>query len=148
MTVLIKICNENATPTVFWFGPTLAFLISKPEDIKAVYMSPNCLAKPYVYDFFGGLNALFTSKPEMWKKDRRVINGTFNKRILQSFVPIFNENVEWMVEQMRERLGGGVFDVGEPVASCTLSMVVATTLGMNAKLERAKIHEFLTLLEE
>lgn len=62
----MKICDETETPSVFWFGPTLAFFISKPEDLKAVYMSPDCLAKPFVYDFFGGTKGIFNSPREFW----------------------------------------------------------------------------------
>lgn len=61
MDTLIKISADQETPSIFWFGTQLAFIVDKPEDMKAVLTSPNCLQKLYVYDFFRGTNGLFNS---------------------------------------------------------------------------------------
>lgn len=131
MTTLIQMSSETDTPSIFWFGPTLAFLISEPEDLKTIYMSPNCLSKPYVYKFFMGNNkGIFNSPAEMWKKDRRVINPTFNNRILQSFVPIFNEKVDILVDTLQANAADGrPFDVADNIFACTLEMVCGESNG-------------------
>lgn len=171
--MLALMCDEHSTPTIFWFGPTLTFLITKPEDMKAVYTSPNCLQKPYVYNFFGGELGIFTSPAHIWKKDRRAINQTFNNRILQSFVPVFNANVDILVDTLRPHVADGQpFDVGDNIAACTLDMVcgkralctmfkstqqlikctfnlhTATTLGYNVRVQRKENQKFLHMLEE
>lgn len=132
--MLALICSEHSTPTIFWFGPTLTFLITKPEDMKAVYMSPNCLQKPYVYNFFGGNNlGIFNAPAHIWKKDRRAINPTFNNRILQSFVPVFNANVDILVETLRPYVTGRQpFDIGENIGACTLDMVCGKCISSKA----------------
>lgn len=124
MTTLIEMCDERATPALLWFGPTLAFVITKPEDMKAVYTSPDCLGKPYVYRFFGGTASLFTAPVHFWKPNRRAINPTFNKRILLSFVPIFNQKVNTLVSTLRPHVGTNrPFNVGDNINACTLEMV-------------------------
>lgn len=61
METLIKIGSDQETPSIFWLGPTMTFVINKPEDMKSVLMSPNCLQKPYMYDFVGSTKGIFNS---------------------------------------------------------------------------------------
>lgn len=56
MKTLIKISADKETPSIFWLGSQLTIIVNKPDDMKAVLMSPNCLQKPYVYDFIGGIS--------------------------------------------------------------------------------------------
>lgn len=109
--------------------------------MKAVYMSPNCLQKPYVYNFFGGQNlGIFNAPVHLWKKDRRAINPTFNNRILQSFVPVFNTNVDILVDTLRPNIAGGPFDIGENIAACTLDMVCGKHYIYNLNTNLLTIH--------
>lgn len=42
----------NSTPMKAYIGPFLIVVIDKPEDFRTVLMSPNCLGKPYLYQFY------------------------------------------------------------------------------------------------
>lgn len=56
MKTLIKVGADQETPSIFWLGPQLTIIVNKPNDMKDVLTSPNCLQKPYVYDFIGGIS--------------------------------------------------------------------------------------------
>lgn len=51
----------NGTPLKGYIGPVLCLSLDRPDDIKTVLMSSNCLDKPYLYQFYprpcGILNA-------------------------------------------------------------------------------------------
>lgn len=61
MDTLIKIGSDLETPSVFWLGPIMIIVVNKPDDIKSVLMSPNCLQKPYMYNFVGSTKGIFNS---------------------------------------------------------------------------------------
>lgn len=48
----IEFTLANETPIKAYFGPQLFIALDKPEDVKTIVMSPNCLGKTYNYDFF------------------------------------------------------------------------------------------------
>lgn len=58
---ITEVTKLNGTPLKGYMGPALVMSLDRPEDIKAVLMSPNCLDKPYLYQFYprpcGILNA-------------------------------------------------------------------------------------------
>lgn len=60
---------------------------------------------------------------EYWKPIRKLLNPTFNLKILQSFVPIFNEKTNIMVKNLDKEAGNGTFDVSKYIFACTLDMV-------------------------
>lgn len=59
---IIKFIQTNETPTKIWIGPVLTITLDKPEDVKAVLMSPNCLDKPYMYRFLPSDVGILTAK--------------------------------------------------------------------------------------
>lgn len=49
---LIDYMRKYDTPVKSYLGPFLVVSTDRPEDFKTVLMSPNCLDKPYIYQFF------------------------------------------------------------------------------------------------
>lgn len=147
MDTLIEFSVERPTPSIFWFGHTLSFVITNPEDMKTILTSQNCLQKPYIYKFMGGkslglfnsecnlrlwnlsnwcyiwfVNLIFISKAHLWKKDRKAINMTFNNKILHSFVPIFNDKTAKLCEALAKK-SNEAFDISSNIFATTLEMV-------------------------
>lgn len=58
---ITEVTKTHGTPLKGYMGPALVISLDRPEDIKTVLMSPNCLDKPYLYQFYprpcGILNA-------------------------------------------------------------------------------------------
>lgn len=76
------------------------------------------------------------SAGEYWKPIRKLLNPSFNLKILQSFVPIFNEKTDQMLRNLDKKAGQGAFDVSEYIFACTLDMVCGTA---------SEIHSFSLL---
>lgn len=58
---LVESTKEYGTPMKSYLGPLLVVTVDKPEDIKTVLMSQNCLDKPYFYQFYPSPIGLFTA---------------------------------------------------------------------------------------
>lgn len=58
-----------------------------------------------------------------WKPIRKLLNPSFNLKILQSFVPIFNDKTNIMLDNLEAEVGKKNFDVSQYMFACTLDMV-------------------------
>ncbi|RZC34631.1 cytochrome P450 4C1-like, partial [Asbolus verrucosus] len=81
----------------------------------------------HVVPVFG--NGLITMPLQQWRKHRKVIGLTFNQQILNSFVDIFANYSNNLVEKLEGNLGKGCVDMFPVMSQCTLDTVCATTLG-------------------
>lgn len=60
----VDFCKKMQSPGKFWFGTSLVLLVDEPEDIQTILNSPNCLAKPYVFNFFNLKKGLLSARCE------------------------------------------------------------------------------------
>ncbi|XP_055299855.1 cytochrome P450 4g1-like [Sitodiplosis mosellana] len=129
---ITEVTKTHGTPLKGYMGPALVISLDRPDDIKTVLMSPNCLDKPYLYQFYprpcGILNA---RSGTFWKPIRKLMNPSFNLKILQSFVPIFNEKAQYMLDKLDKQAGNANFDILPFMNALTLDMVCSTTMGFN-----------------
>lgn len=54
---------------------------------------------------------------------RKPLNKAFNPKILESFMPVFNEKVKFLIRNLEEKLNKDYFDVTPFIYNCTLDMV-------------------------
>lgn len=124
MEKLIQVCEAVPNPSRRWLGQTLIIIISSPEDMQTILNSPHCLEKPFLYDFMDpNNNGLFLAKAHIWKPTRKLLNPTFNNKILSSFIPVFNERTKTMVDNLEEFVDQDQFDISKQFFACTLEMV-------------------------
>uniref|UniRef100_A0A182FAN8 Uncharacterized protein n=1 Tax=Anopheles albimanus TaxID=7167 RepID=A0A182FAN8_ANOAL len=139
-----------------WLGPKLVVSTSHPDIMQAVLMHPDCLEKPFIYDFaklehglFGveedsfknshiDLKFLVLSTDHTWKSQRKALNPSFNVRILNSFIPVFIKCSNLLVNNLEKAVdqGGKMVSVLPYISKCTLEMVCGTTIGCDV-LERS-----------
>lgn len=87
----------------------------------------------------------FTDK--VWKLHRKTLNSTFNLRILNSFLPIFNDSARKLIQQLDQYASTGkTFNILAPLTHCTLGMVCETSFGKKV-LEREGKQQFFDNLE-
>lgn len=110
----------------FWLGPRLYIFLCDPRRIQAVLYSQECLNRDDVYDFvnlLGDGGGLLTLKGDTWKTHRKWLNPCFSLKILQSYIPIFNEQSAIMMNNLRGKLTAGDFNFYEFMDACTLDMI-------------------------
>ncbi|XP_035917840.1 cytochrome P450 4c21-like [Anopheles stephensi] len=129
------------------FGSQLAIGISHPELVQTVLTHPDCQAKPDLYKVVRLPNGLLAAKYDVWKAHRKTLNSTFNARILESFVPIFNDCTQRLVGRLdRYAQTGDQCNILEYISACTLEMISRTSLGGKV-LERDGAAQFIANLE-
>ncbi|XP_035781490.1 cytochrome P450 4C1-like [Anopheles albimanus] len=121
-----------------WLGPKLVVSTSHPDIMQAVLMHPDCLEKPFIYDFAKLEHGLFGGHYHTWKSQRKALNPSFNVRILNSFIPVFIKCSNLLVNNLEKAVdqGGKMVSVLPYISKCTLEMVCGTTIGCDV-LERS-----------
>lgn len=59
----------------------------------------------------------------IWRPQRKLLNPTFNNKILLSFIPIFNEKSQILAKVLENKVGEKAFDISKQIFACTLEMV-------------------------
>lgn len=49
---LVKVLIKNGSPLKIQIGPSFFVIVDHPDDVQAILTSPDCLDKPFIYDFF------------------------------------------------------------------------------------------------
>uniref|UniRef100_A0A336K189 CSON006028 protein n=1 Tax=Culicoides sonorensis TaxID=179676 RepID=A0A336K189_CULSO len=124
-----KILTKYKSPAKAWFGPVLAILVDSPPDLKVILNSPHCLQKAFPYQFLRVDCGLMAAPVDMWKTHRKYLNPCFNPKLLQSFLPIFNQKSRVMADRLATKLGEDEFDIYTTIGRCTLDMICGTAMG-------------------
>lgn len=134
MQVVDGLFFETKTPFAAWFGPSLVVGVDDPEDLHTILNADACLDKPYLYEHLRNETGLFASKKDEWKKHRRVLNPTFNRKVMNSFMPVFHTKSQTLVQQLERHIGTS-FDIYRPIFKALTDMIMSTGLGMNWELQ-------------
>ncbi|XP_058816291.1 probable cytochrome P450 313a4 [Topomyia yanbarensis] len=129
-----------------WAGPRLLLITSHPDLIQQILTSPDCLEKPFLYEYAGFGEGLFTAKYHIWKAARKRLNPCFNQRVVNSFIPVFVRCAEKMLASLNECEDGATVNMHKYTALCTVEMACGTTLGRDI-LDRKGKREFKQALD-
>uniref|UniRef100_A0A1S4JTL0 Uncharacterized protein n=1 Tax=Culex quinquefasciatus TaxID=7176 RepID=A0A1S4JTL0_CULQU len=140
----------STAPRLFklWLGPVMVVGVTHPELIQKLLNDPNCLEKPFFYDFLNMKHGLISARIDFWKVSRKVLNPTMNVKFLHDSIPVFEKCSRNMVNRMKAcpKLEEPI-DVLPFTMQCSLEMVCATTMGAEV-LEREGSQKFMEDTEE
>lgn len=146
-----------------WIGPFPIAVVSEPQLAQDVLNSPNCVNKSFVYkgveDATG--RGLFTldgkisnfsslilfTYPQMlrscvdpeWSYHRKLLNPAFSHKILLSFIPIFNKEVDNLIKVF-ETIQNSNVDLATILQNFTLS--IATRKYRNTNYPNFNAHKY------
>ncbi|KAJ6648114.1 Cytochrome P450 4g1, partial [Pseudolycoriella hygida] len=118
----IDFMSSHKTPFYAWIGRYLLVVVDKPEDAFTILTSKNCMEKAATYKYFNRIG-LLTAPVHIWKPQRKILNAAFNIHILQTFIPIFNEKVKYLSQNIDCFVDKGIFDILQLLHACTLDMI-------------------------
>ena len=106
------------------------------ETVEKLITSSENITKARQYGFFWSWlgKGLLTSTGDHWRRHRKLLTPAFHFKILDSFVPVMNENVKIMLSKIEASVGSpemkknGV-DVRWLITDCTLDTICETAMG-------------------
>ncbi|KAM7346614.1 cytochrome P450 4d2-like [Cochliomyia hominivorax] len=116
-----------------WYLRKCLLMVQDIEYVENILSSQHLLKRPFVYEqasiWLG--DGLLLSTGLKWQTFRKVLVPTFNIKILEQFVEIFDQQSHIMVEKLRPLANGtSVIDVYPLVCSTTLDMLLETLMGV------------------
>lgn len=143
----MKISREYESPSRAWAGYLCFVIVDKPEDLQLVYNSQNCIDKATPYKVFPIQRGLLCNGGETWKTHRKLINPSFSVKILQSFLPIFNNKAKIMIKCLQKHVDGEEFDLYRSLSACTLEALYLTSLGIEKDIQHDLNNKYLHDME-
>ncbi|CAG9806564.1 unnamed protein product [Chironomus riparius] len=115
---------NNNVCTKSWFGLFLFVGIVKPEDVKLVLNSKDCLDKPRFLKFTNMPKGSLFGDVEYWHSHRKLLNPYFGARSLRNVIPIFNNKVKVLMTNLKKMEGTGEFNVLYSMTALTLETII------------------------
>nr|CAI5869321.1 unnamed protein product [Callosobruchus analis] len=137
MTAVLKLTDSYPAIFKFWMGYKLLYFLKELEDIQKVINNPIALDKDYFYEQFALVlgDGLITSGGTKWKKHRRLIQPSFNIRVLKGFVGLFNEAAERLVNELEKTIGEKDIPLNGIIGSCIVGANCRATMGVVVNVE-------------
>ncbi len=81
----------------------------------------------YLWDWLG--KGLLTSTGPLWRSRRKLLTPTFHFKILEDFMPIFNEQSDVLVKVLREATDKEFINIFDVIIPCTLDVICGMFCG-------------------
>ncbi|XP_069699708.1 cytochrome P450 4C1-like [Periplaneta americana] len=119
--------------------------LMKPEDVEVILRSSDHIDKGHFYRFLHKWlgTGLLTSTGQKWFTHRKMITPTFHFKILDSFVEVFSEKSEILVDKLKKEIGSQRFDVYPYITKCALDIICETAMGTQIYAQDEKESEYV-----
>lgn len=115
---------SNTVCSKTWLGPFLFVGVVKPDDVKIILNSKECLDKPNFVKFVNIYKGSLFGDLPYWHSHRKILNPYFGVQALRTVIPIFNEKVKILMENIGKMEGRGEFDVLYSMTALTLETII------------------------
>ncbi|XP_053691283.1 probable cytochrome P450 313a4 [Sabethes cyaneus] len=134
-----SLLSHPAKLFMIWLGFFPLISTNDPGIIQKILTHPQCIQKPHFYDFFKLEFSVLIAQSNLWKTQRKALNPSFNLKILNGFIPIFDRCAQRLVKDISRCLAGEQILITNLTTRCALAMVFQNALIKRA--ERSKISE-------
>ncbi|CAL1289344.1 unnamed protein product [Larinioides sclopetarius] len=117
---------------LFYGGFKKILILHKAETVEPVLNSNEVLSKGFEYEFLTPMlkEGLLTSKRDKWRSRRKLLTPAFHFRILDEFIPIFNEQAKIFASTIASRMKSAEWiDIAPVTSLCTLDIICETAMG-------------------
>ncbi|GFR21190.1 cytochrome P450 4c3 [Trichonephila clavata] len=121
---------------MFYGGFKKILILYKAETVEPILSSNENIGKGFEYEFITPMlkEGLLTSKKDKWRYRRKLLTPSFHFRILDEFIPIFNEQANIFASKISANMEIAPWIDIAPLASlCTLDIICETAMGKKLK---------------
>ncbi|XP_043481155.1 cytochrome P450 4C1-like isoform X2 [Leptopilina heterotoma] len=79
---------------------------------------------------------------KIWRNHRKMIQPTFNQKILQSFISIFQRNSILLTKTFEKEINGPEFEISPHVAFMSVSNICETSMGVSVETQKEDVEQF------
>ncbi|CAL8127140.1 unnamed protein product [Orchesella dallaii] len=144
-------CEKYGSVVKTFSGSRRFLMLNDPKYIEKVLTSNVHLKKGFDYDFVRPWlgDGLLMSTGQKWFHRRKMLTPAFHFKILEDFLPIFNEESIKMVKILRNRYGNGkTFDFVPYATKCTLDIICETAMGKSINTQDGENVEYTHAIRE
>lgn len=140
---LLEYCETYGDTFRVRLGPKLVIFTRDLKVIESI-ASDQKFIKGIEYNGLIPLvgNGLLTSSGERWFKLRRLITPAFHFQILERFMPIFEEQADVFIKNLKNKIGE-VVEVSGPLHDIGLDIIAETALGIKLNSQSGSQKEFV-----
>ncbi|XP_071803202.1 cytochrome P450 4F4-like isoform X2 [Asterias amurensis] len=113
-----------------WLGPIGMPTLVHPDTIKPLLSSTTGSIKSEIYDLFADWlgEGLAISDGAKWKRNRRLLTGSFHFDVLKTYVPIYNDCIEVLLRKMGDLAAKGQpLNIDHAIGQCTFDIILRTS---------------------
>ncbi|XP_049937612.1 cytochrome P450 4C1-like [Schistocerca serialis cubense] len=121
-----------------WLGFQPDVHVVKPEHIEKIMTSSELITKSHVYHFLEPWlgQGLLTSTGAKWHSRRKMITPAFHFSILDNFTEVFAEKSEVLVDILKTKADGEIFDIYPYITRCALDIICETAMGTSVNAQK------------
>lgn len=126
-----------------WVGSEPTLVILRHQAAESILTSNVNLNKAdaykYIHPWLG--RGLLTSTGNKWRARRKLLTPAFHFKILEDFLPIFNQQTEVLVNKLGEANRETV-DITKYITTCALDIICETAMGISISAQSSPESEY------
>ncbi|KFM58190.1 Cytochrome P450 4c3, partial [Stegodyphus mimosarum] len=122
----------------------------KPETVEVVLSSNVTIEKSSEYQFLHPWlgTGLLTSKGDKWRFRRKLLTPSFHFRVLDDFIPIFDEQSMVLASKLQSVVNEPWVDIVPLITMCTLDIICQTAMGVRINAQGGGCSEYVKAIYE
>lgn len=132
-SILNTICCKFGKTFHLWIFNRLYLFVHDVSNLERILSSPHFITKNFFYDMMRPWlgDGLLLSTGSKWHNRRKILTPTYHFKILEQFIPVFDEQSSILVQRLAHRADAVTsFDIFPEICVTALDTIAETAMGV------------------